>query len=103
MRFLKWSIILAVALVILESNVWSPHILKGNELELVRGSSCCNGSQKPDTDSKTCSSECDGSKYDQCKTGSSSEGCYCIGVMDKCGQTEDEEDCGGSVCGECTP
>jgi hypothetical protein len=102
-RFLKWSIILAVALVILKSNAWYPHILKGNELKLVRGSCDCEGSKKPDKDAGNCSSNCSGTTYDKCKTGSSSEGCYCIGVNDKCGQTAQEEDCGGEVCGSCTP
>ena len=103
MRFLKWSIILAVALVILESNVWCPHILKGNELGLVRGSFCCDGSKVPDEGSKTCTSECDGDKYDSCKTGDHPRGCYCMGVTNKCGKTQQGDPCGGDVCGWCTP
>lgn len=99
---LLFRLVIGIALIVLVSAAWNPYILEGKELGYTRGA-CCQRGKKPDTGALECSDDCSGTTYDRCKTGSSSDGCYCILIGNKCGKTEDEEPCGGNGCGSCTP
>lgn len=93
---------IAIVLVVLVSAAWKPHILKGKELLLVRGSSCTGSRTCEDHD---CPSGCTLKKDETCtKIAPSTTGCWQVSNGSACGTIESTgKPCGGYGCSGCNP
>lgn len=81
----------AVGMVI-ESSVWSPHVLTGKELLNARVTGgACQFHKSPE--SNNCGSHCSGDTHKLCTgdEGSATAGCYTINGSDVCGESDDPE------------